>query len=120
MENMEKIKNEKNEEKLWSFFEKYYSRVFDNLGGVHDDNDLIANTLIKDRLSKITELTNMSVYQVQEIIFFYRMVRKFDYDNLELFQRFSEIYMKDVREGFLEYKNVNNLETYQCLELGIY
>ena len=86
---------------LWQYFHELYHGVFEKLDGCHRESDLIGNTLIKDRLNKVENFKMMSIYEIEEIRFFYRMIDSFDNKNLELFQKFSELYMEDFKDAYI-------------------
>jgi hypothetical protein len=67
---MNSNENEYFDEKIWNELEKKYRGVFRNLGGCHEDNDVLANALIKDRLDRYIDFKLMSKYEIEEIKFF--------------------------------------------------
>lgn len=112
---MNNKKNEYFDEKIWSELENKYCGVFRNLGGCHEDNDLLANALIRDRLNRYEDFNLLSEYEVEEIKFFHRMVINIEEDNIRKFRLFSDLHMVKFVDSIKKYINEN-----KCLNKSLW
>lgn len=115
------VNNKNHIEEIWEYFHGLYEGVFEKIEGKHAYSDVIGNALIKDRLSRVKDFKMMSLYEIEEVRFFYRMIDSFDKENVQLFQKFSELYMQDLKEVYWEVHKEAGCEDFEisCPELGI-